>query len=134
VTRLTNILAVDPGHQKCGVAVVNEEGTSLVQKVIAFEELRATVEQFIAEYAVECIVLGDRTHSKVYKKILREFQLPIEMVNEDRSSIEGRMRYLRENSKGLKRLLPLGLRTPDRPYDDYVAVILAERYLAKRRK
>jgi len=127
-------LAVDPGHQKCGVAVVNEEGTSLVQKVIAFEELRATVEQFIAEYAVECIVLGDRTHSKVYKKILREFQLPIEMVNEDRSSIEGRMRYLRENSKGLKRLLPLGLRTPDRPYDDYVAVILAERYLAKRRK
>ncbi len=131
---MTNILAVDPGHQKCGVAVVNEEGTSLVQKVIAFEELRATVEQFIAEYAVECIVLGDRTHSKVYKKILREFQLPIEMVNEDRSSIEGRMRYLRENSKGLKRLLPLGLRTPDRPYDDYVAVILAERYLAKRRK
>ena len=23
---MTNILAVDPGHQKCGVAVVNEEG------------------------------------------------------------------------------------------------------------
>jgi len=130
---VSNILAIDPGHQKCGVAVVNEEGIPLTQKVIAFEELRTTVEQLIAKYAVECIVLGDRTHSKVYRKILRDFQLPIEMVNEDRSSIEGRMRYLRENSRGLKRLLPLGLRTPDRPYDDYVAVILAERYLAKRK-
>lgn len=130
---MSNILAIDPGHQKCGVSVVNEEGMPLTQKVIAFEELRTTVEQLIAKYAVECIVLGDRTHSKVYRKILRDFQLPIEMVNEDRSSIEGRMRYLRENSRGLKRLLPLGLRTPDRPYDDYVAVILAERYLAKRK-
>lgn len=131
---MLNILAVDPGHQKCGVAVVDERGVPLTQMVIAFGELQATVEKLITEYPIECIVLGDRTHSKVYKKILKGFQLPVEMVNEDRSSIEGRMRYLRENSKGLKRLLPLGLRTPDRPYDDYVAVILAERYLANRRQ
>jgi hypothetical protein len=51
------------------------------------------------------------------------------MVNEDRSSLEGRYRYLKENSRGLSRILPVGLRIPREPYDDYVAVILAERFL-----
>ena len=44
------------------------------------------------------------------------------------------MRFLRAHpERGWKRLLPPGLRSPDRPYDDFVAVILAERYLDGQR-
>ncbi len=55
------------------------------------------------------------------------------MIDEHRSSEQGRRRYFRENPpRGWRRLLPVGLQTPPRAYDDYVAVVLAERYLASR--
>jgi RNase H-fold protein (predicted Holliday junction resolvase) len=77
------------------------------------------------------IVLGDRTHSKEVRAILKLFNVPIEVVDENRSSMEGRYRYLKENTVGFAKLLPIGLRAPKHPFDDYVAVVLAERFLKK---
>jgi hypothetical protein len=59
--------------------------------------------------------------------------MSVVQVEEDRSSMEARARYLHDHpGRGLARLLPLGLRTPDGPYDDYVAEILAARYFETR--
>jgi hypothetical protein len=69
------------------------------------------------------------------RRRLGEGGCPLEpvLVDEHRSSEQGRRRYFRDNPpRGWRRLLPVGLQTPPRAYDDYVAVILAERYLASR--
>lgn len=126
------ILAVDPGSMKCGLAVVNNQLTVLNKRMVDLTGLTDTAQWLCAEYSVSIIVIGDRTHSKIIRsKLTTSLELPIIMVNEDRSSLEGRYRYLKENSRGLSKILPIGLRVPREPYDDYVAVILAERFLKK---
>jgi hypothetical protein len=43
--------------------------------------------------------------------------------------MEGRRRYLLDHPLcGLFKLVPVSLRTPGEPFDDYVAVVLAERF------
>lgn len=117
---------------KCGLAVVTSQTLVLNKRTVDLQNLTDNVQRLCAEYSVSVIVIGDRTHSKIVRSNLAAtLELPIVMVNEDRSSLEGRYRYLRENSKGLSKILPIGLRIPREPYDDYVAVILAERFLKK---
>jgi hypothetical protein len=99
--------------------------------VSSSDGLVATVKGLFAEFPITVIVVGDRTGSKMIRSSLGSFGVPVEMVDENGSSIEGRYRYLRENTRGWLRLIPVGLRTPDKPFDDYVAVILAERFLKK---
>lgn len=126
------ILAVDPGSMKCGLAVVTDEMIVLNKRVVNLQSLPDAIQQLCDEYSVSVIVIGDRTHSKIIRAGLKSLPgLSVIMVNEDKSSLEGRYRYLKENTKGLARLLPVGLRIPREPYDDYVAVILAERFLKK---
>lgn len=126
------ILAIDPGSQKCGMAIVDYQGSVLEKMVIPAMELSKTVGVIMGKYRISAFVVGDRTNSRVISDILKPFGLPIEMVDENNSSCEGRRRYLKDHSKGLLRLIPIGLRVPGEAYDDYVAVILAERFLKKK--
>jgi len=55
---------------------------------------------------------------------------PVTMVSEELTSRLARERYWEDNPpRGLARLIPLGLRVPPRPVDDYAALIIAERLL-----
>jgi RNase H-fold protein (predicted Holliday junction resolvase) len=122
-------LAIDPGSKKCGLAVVDEKIQVLVKKVIPIERLKETIEDFEKKFGLTQIIIGDRTNSNYIRESLTSFGIPIVTIDEDKSTIEGRYRYLKEHTKGLARLMPIGLRVPKEPFDDYVAVILAERYL-----
>lgn len=128
------ILAVDPGSHKCGIAVVDEQGVVLEKQVIPTMELSKTVDVIMNKYRIATFVVGDRTNSRIISDILKPFGLPVEMVDENNSSLEGRRRYLQAHSRGLWRFIPIGLRIPGEAYDDYVAVILAERFLKKKKK
>lgn len=123
-----NILAIDPGHCKCGLAIVDSQGVVLQKMVVESVRLTTVVSDLRLQYSIGRVALGDRTQSKQVKMMLLQLGLAVVLVDENNSSIEGRARYLRENTRGWQKLLPLGLRVPDKPYDDYVAVILAERY------
>jgi RNase H-fold protein (predicted Holliday junction resolvase) len=129
------VLAVDPGRDKCGVAVVTAEGAVLHQAVVSAPEVGGAVAELMARHRVTRLVLGDRTAAKQVAEALRRagVALPPVIVDEHRSSEEGRRRYFQENPpRGWRRLLPTTLQTPPRAYDDYVAVVLAERYLGGR--
>lgn len=106
----------------------------MVQLITATQTLAATVESLIVQYPVTVFVVGNRTKSRTVQGILLNFGLPIELVDEHNSTVEGRVCFLRENTRGLAKLLPIGLRIPSRPFDDYVAVVLARRYLDVLRK
>lgn len=126
-------LAIDPGREKFGYAVVQQDGNVLQKGIGKTGELLALVFRILAEFEVKMIILGDRTGSKDFGRRLlagmQETPITIVKVNEDNSSREGRLRYLQDHRHGWRRFVPLGLQTPSEAYDDYVAVILGERYL-----
>ena len=131
------IFAVDPGREKHGLAVLSLEGCVLSQSVVDVGDLRSSIRQFLQDGEGEALVVGDRTGSdavvqEIGEEIVGRFRKGIIFVDEHMSSVEGRRRYLHENrDRWYDAILPVGLRTPKRPYDDYVAVILGERYLKK---
>lgn len=128
------MLAVDPGSAKCGIAVVTRELAVLHRGVVPAEQLADQAGRLVAAHHPCAVVVGSGTGSSCVVQALRERGLdaPIELIDECFSSEQARRRYVHENRAcGLQRLLPLCLRTPDRPYDDYVAVILAERWFAQ---
>lgn len=100
--------------------------------VVPTLELSKTVGVMMDNYQISLFVVGDRTNSKIISDKLKPFGLPVETVDESNSSFEGRRRYLKDHTCGLKRLIPIGLRFPKEAYDDYVAIILAERFLKKK--
>lgn len=125
------VLAIDPGRSKVGLAVVRSDGWVLHRAVLAIEEFGRELEPLCQRFRPQCIVVGGGTGFRALETLLRNLSsdVPVHVVNEAYTSEEARRRYLRENPpKGWRRLIPSWLRTPDRPYDDYVAIILAERY------
>lgn len=131
------IIAIDPGREKCGVAVVDEEMRALWKKVVDTAALVDEVRALLAKYRSDTIVLGDGTSSDKARKRLEmaflEETLLLEIVDEYRTTDAAKARYWRENPpKWYKRLIPTTMQVPPEPVDDYVAVILAERYLEKR--
>ena len=130
----TCIIAIDPGREKCGLAVVDRQLGVREKKIIATHDLETAVKQLTESYATYTVIIGDRTHSRALQKELQAVQvqgntLTVIPVNEHRSSDEARTRYWQDHPpKGLKKLIPVTLQAPPVPIDDYVAVILAERY------
>ena len=128
---MKSILAIDPGSVKCGVAVVNQELRVLHRSVTLSGEVIDLTQRLIVDYEPSELIIGSGTGSKPLIKQFKEanFGIRIVPVDEFKTSEEARLRYVKENPPiGWKRLIPQSLRTPEAPYDDYVAIILAERY------
>jgi RNase H-fold protein (predicted Holliday junction resolvase) len=125
------VLSIDPGRSKVGLAVVQSDGQVLHRAVLAIGEFEKELESLYQRFHPQCIVVGGGTGFRALEPLLRHLSpdVPVRVVNEAYTSEEARRRYLKENPpKGWRKLIPSWLRTPEQPYDDYVAVILAERY------
>ncbi|EAX47314.1 Resolvase, RNase H domain protein fold [Thermosinus carboxydivorans Nor1] len=134
------VIAVDPGRDKCGVAVVSRDRGVLYKAVVPTAALAAAVAKLAREFGAATVVVGDRTTGSAAVKQLSVQpidgrRLHIVTVDEHRSTDEARHRYWLENPpRGLRRLIPTTMQVPPAPVDDYVAVILAERYFGKSMK
>jgi RNase H-fold protein (predicted Holliday junction resolvase) len=126
-------LGFDPGRDKCGVAVMTGDRQILYHQVLASETIAQTLPQLCTQYQVNQVVMGNQTTAKQWQGKLQSYlpaSLPLALVNERNSTAEAKERYWQMYPpRGLDRLLPLGLRTPPRPVDDIVAILLIERYL-----
>jgi RNase H-fold protein (predicted Holliday junction resolvase) len=126
-------LAIDPGRMKCGWALADAEGAIAGRGIWARETVVGNLDLLAARWRIDLIVLGDRTG---HRAILEELSGGSRwkgrtcLVDEAHSSEEARRRFVMDRTRGWRRLVPVSLRYPNEPYDDYVAVILAERYLA----
>ncbi|WP_312336671.1 pre-16S rRNA-processing nuclease YqgF [Anaerospora hongkongensis] len=134
------IIAVDPGREKCGIAVVNSSEDAVLQRVVETTELVSCVRQLAERYAALTVILGDGTAHQQAETELRGVQvgdklLNVELINEKHSTEEARHLYWKYNPpKGLKRLIPVSMQVPPEPVDGYVAIILAHRYLRGGRR
>lgn len=125
-------LGVDPGRSKTGLALVDQQGTILQQRIVATADFPVELARFVEGHSPILIVLGNGTNSDNIKQGLQQVlpRLPVQVINEAHSTEEARELYWQcRPPQGWRRLLPLGLQVPPVPLDDYAAVILVRRYL-----
>ena len=127
---MSTVLAIDPGRDKCGIAVLSPQGDVLLHEILPTGALETRVSELAAEYAPR-IIMGDGTTSAAAKARIEAQAGAVTLVDEYRTTEEGRRLYWAENPpRGWRRLVPRGLLTPAVPVDDFAAVALARRFLA----
>ena len=128
------VLAIDPGKKKCGLAVVSASRGILHREVVPCEDFAGVFEELHSTHNPAQVLLGSSTGSKEISKTLKEsLDLSPLMVDERHTTELAKMRYFKEfPPRGLWKLVPIGLRTPPTCYDDFAAIVLAERYLEEQ--
>ena len=129
------ILAVDPGREKCGVVVANDK-VILDRAVVLIADLGSVLREWGRRHGVTQVVLGDRTgREEVRRQLAIELPgIPVALAGEAGTSLLARRRYFADHPpRGWRRLLPLSMQVPPRPYDDYAAAIILEGFLERRR-
>jgi RNase H-fold protein (predicted Holliday junction resolvase) len=129
------VLAIDPGKDKCGVAIVARNGAVLWQRIAPPSEIVVLVRELLAGFSLFQIVLGNATTSRALReKLQHEFpQIEIAAVEEKNSTLEARELYWVQNPpRGWRRVLPLSAQAPPEPIDDFAAIVLARRFWQSR--
>jgi hypothetical protein len=126
------VLAVDPGRDKCGLAVATPEAI-LFRAIVPTAEIGLTCHYLLARHPAALVLVGDATGSAPVAQAIRAAnpQATLQLVPEAHTSLQARRRYFRDNpADWWQKLIPAGMRLPPRPVDDYAAVLLAERFFS----
>ncbi|MBF2099059.1 MAG: pre-16S rRNA-processing nuclease YqgF [Gloeomargaritaceae cyanobacterium C42_A2020_066] len=131
-----NFLGLDPGRDKCGLAVVDDRQYILFRAVVPAADTLAQLSALVERFTPETLILGNQTTAREWlARVQTHFggRPAVVLIDERHSTLEARQRYWQLHPpRGLQCLLPEGLRVPPVPVDDLVAVLLIERYLATR--
>jgi len=125
------ILVIDPGKDKCGLAVVAGSLEVLFKKVIKTGEVVNELESAVAAWKPQKIVIGSGTFSRKIRETIKDIHahIPRQVIDEKYSTEQARRKYFQENPpRGLWRLIPTTMQVPKDPVDDYAAIVLAEKY------
>ena len=124
------IIGVDPGRDKCGVAVLNSECDVKFSKVVPTDELELTLQKLSVQFDVELVILGNgTTHIDAENKI-KALNLSVEVIDEKFTTEQARKLYWKKNPPhGWRKLLPTSMQVPPDPVDNLVAEILVLRHL-----
>jgi RNase H-fold protein (predicted Holliday junction resolvase) len=126
------VLGVDPGRVKVGFAVVGSDGGVVGRGIETIDDLPARLTRVLASGEIDAIALGRGTNGGAVRRLLEGFGLPIHWVDEFETSRAARCLYFVDHPpRGWRRLIPLGLQLPNGPVDDYAAIVIARRYLAR---
>ena len=127
-----NVLGVDPGRAKTGLAVVNPDGEILWRAIIAPAELGAAVLLLLQKWQVAFVALGDSTASAQARAQIEALgsSPEVRIVDESGSTLEARGLYWADHRRsGWRALVPLSMQEPPEPVDDYAAAVVARRAL-----
>ena len=126
------VLGVDPGRSKAGYALLEVSGAVVAAGIETIERLPACLAELIRSRRVTAIALGRGTNARPIKASLEALGLPIHFVDEYETSRAARELYFAEHPpRGWRRLIPIGMQLPPRPIDDYAAILIAQRFLAR---
>ena len=131
------VLAIDPGAAKCGMAIVRRDESGQLQlvwrKVARRDNLLASLDEALTAAPFSLTIVGAGTGSRPLIDELRSAHPSwgILVVDEKDTTLQARERYWEHVKRtGWRRLVPASLQVPPEPFDDFVAMILAERVLA----
>lgn len=131
------VLALDPGSDKVGYAVVYYDLSHGEMGIAYLSEMQRVFRRFCAtdvDDRPQAVVMGNGTAAAVLCRLYNDLQLDISVrfAEERNTTYKARGRYFAENPPtGIWRLVPLGLQTPPRPVDDYAAWLIGEKYLSE---
>ena len=126
-----NIVGIDPGRDKCGVAVLSGDAEILFEKVIETADFETVLKNLKAQFNFESAILGNGTTHKNAEKILRSLNLEVKIVDEKHTTEEARKLYWKKNPpQGWRKILPTSMQVPPVPVDGIVAEILVTRHLS----
>jgi RNase H-fold protein (predicted Holliday junction resolvase) len=124
------ILAIDPGKDKCGLALFNKEGKVLEQKIIKRKDIFRAIPHY---HEAKTIVIGESANGKVIAAELTKHHLlqNVVLFPEKDTTWQARRLYWRAHPpKGWRRFVPTSFLSLPVPVDDYAAVIIGKNYLA----
>ena len=125
-----SIVGIDPGRDKCGMAVLNGDAEILFEQVIETADFETVLKNLKAQFNFELAILGNGTTHKNAEKILRSLNLEVKIVDEKHTTEEARKLYWKKNPPhGWRKILPTSMQVPPEPVDGIVAEILVKRYL-----
>jgi RNase H-fold protein (predicted Holliday junction resolvase) len=125
------LLGVDPGTRKCGYAVIERaDAQPLTLGIVPLDEFGARLAALRAEFPIDLVAIGHGTNADVVSAVVRDAGLPFVLVDERETTLRARARFFVDHPpRGWRRLVPRGMLLPDRPIDDYAALLIAERHL-----
>jgi RNase H-fold protein (predicted Holliday junction resolvase) len=130
------VLSIDPGTAKCGMALVRREIdgtiTLLWRDVVPVDAVLVKLHEAYIVSEFHLVILGDSTGSKQVKESLRHHlpSMGLLVIDEKETTMQARERYWEHHPRtGWRKFLPATLQVPPEPYDDFAALVLAERVL-----
>ncbi len=124
------ILAIDPGKDKCGLALFNKAGKVVEQKIVKRQELHRAV---IHYHDASKIIIGESANGRAVSEELKQLHSgqTIVLVSEKNSTWEARQLYWQAHPpRGWRRFIPATFLSLPVAIDDYAAVIIGRRYFA----
>ncbi|HMS56048.1 MAG TPA: hypothetical protein PKA27_11675 [Fimbriimonadaceae bacterium] len=132
------VLAIDPGSSKCGLALVRRETSASLtlvwNRVCPTDAVSEAISGLREEHPISLVIVGSGTASRPLVDTIRKDHpgMGILIVDEKDTTLQARERYWEYHPRrGWRRLLPASVQLPPVPYDDFAALILAERVLAQ---
>jgi RNase H-fold protein (predicted Holliday junction resolvase) len=127
-----NVLGIDPGSAKAGYAIVDARGTVLAAGIAPLDDLAERAAEAVRQHPVVAVALGRGTNAAAVAVRVRGLEVPMHLVDEFETTRRARDLYFAEHPpRGWRRLIPTGLQLPPRPIDDYAAILIARRFLAR---
>lgn len=133
------IVAIDPGSEKTGIAILRQDGTLVEKHIIPSASLAAELTNLQVKYGFTHIAMGDGTCHKHLQGVVAAWlakqikTIVYALVDEKNTTVEGRQLYFRMTPRrGWRRVVPLCLQFPPVPVDDFVAWIIGQRYIQQQ--
>jgi RNase H-fold protein (predicted Holliday junction resolvase) len=127
------VLGIDPGTRKVGFALIeDDESPALARGIEPIDTLLVRLRLLVTEHPITAVALGSGTNATQVAQMLVPLGVPVHVIDETDTTYRARALYFSEHPpRGWRRLLPLGLQVPPGPIDDYAAMLIARRYLAR---
>lgn len=129
------VLSIDPGREKCGIAIVHapiDSGLKVLwQVIVPRQTLPSQLPELIDRFHPDAFLLGDATTSRELAALLQLQwpQMPLHIVDEAGSTLAARELFWQAHPpRGWRRCVPLSLQMPPVPLDDFAAIVLARRF------
>lgn len=135
---LPSLLAVDPGNNKTGLALLDAHGELVGRIIIDTTLLEEYIQTSFKAYpSIAVVVCGNGTnHRKLYpllESLAEAAGKEAHLVNEAYTTEEAKKLYWVFNPpKGLRRLLPKGFLVPPEPVDDITAYVIGKRWFSEK--
>ncbi|MFN2341417.1 MAG: Holliday junction resolvase RuvX [Halanaerobium sp.] len=132
---MNNLLALDPGRDKVGTAVLSFNKEEKEKTIVKIDELLDHLDEIFNKYQIAEIVIGNGTGAEDLKEMISSshHDFKIRFVEEEFTTEEAQARYLEEKpmsnyEKMLRKVVSWKIK---KPLDDYAALIIGEKYLEK---